>query len=116
MEGWTVAQGTEPLHEDAVALVPSFSTDVTAAWRVVEKLSSLSYPIRLEEREDVIGDRVYVAMFTAYGAVKAKTAPHAICLAALQTVANAPVAPQEAPEHNARGLGHGDQDKPSETT
>jgi hypothetical protein len=32
------------------------------------------------------------------------------------TLANAPSTSQDAPEHNARGLGHDDQDKPSETT
>lgn len=80
----------------------AYSTDISAAWQVVEKMKSNGYTFELDDRK-----AGWAASFVAYGQdsktlgwVKAvaagvpteiaEAAPRAICLAALKTVAAAP--------------------------
>jgi hypothetical protein len=115
--GWRTSTGQIRTWE-SVSGVPGFkpSTDIVAAWQVVERLREQGLLVNVDTFANCYDAYVFneageeIICFSAVA-----TAPHAICLAALKAVANAPVASQEAPEHNARGLGHGDQDKPSET-
>lgn len=65
--------------------LPMYSYDITEAWEVVEKarqLVSLEVEFALYANEDSTWD----AAFGMEGGVKADTAPHAICLAALKAV------------------------------
>lgn len=59
--------------------IPEFSTDIAEAWRLVEELHK---PLQLSQ---VLDSEEWSACF--YGSFPAigKTAPHAICLAALKT-------------------------------
>lgn len=72
--------GIAPEHGSHRFTVPDFSTDIAAAWEVVEKLN------------DLILERDVTAEGTRYNVVIdgietwAETAPHAICLAALKAV------------------------------
>lgn len=70
--------------------VPRFSTDIAAAWEVVEKLKRLGYKIGIDSSpndksacvvmEDDNGDWISIAVETA------ETLPHAICRAALKAM------------------------------
>ncbi len=72
---------------------PKYSTDIAAAWEVVEKLRAFKHP---EDSAasfvvEVYWEGGYIAGWTwheaVYGMCRAETAPHAICLAALEAVA-----------------------------
>jgi len=62
--------------------LPSYSTDISAAWRVVEKMSDGETPNDVELRTSVRGWRC--DFFKGYA--NAETAPLAICRAALLAV------------------------------
>lgn len=76
---------------------PRYSTDIAAAWEVVEKLNLLS-KFSLERFEDRYRIVEYAGgydnNFTFIS--EAETAPHAICLAALKAVGH-PIQPVEDP-------------------
>lgn len=59
---------------------PKYSTDIAAAWKVVEKFSS-----RFSMSRDALGWHANMTPFVG-GDCIADTAPHAICLAALKAV------------------------------
>jgi len=65
--------------------VPHYSTDIAAAWLVVEHLRERGY--RLNMYESLLGGE-YVAMFIGEKGSQCggTTAPHAICLSALKAV------------------------------
>ncbi len=80
-------------------VVPDYSTDIAAAWQVVEKMRSNGY--FYEVTENIEDPSIYCAMFvdrsTSYYDTyesgwsneqwaAASTAPHVICLAALKAV------------------------------
>lgn len=70
-----------PKGRPAIFCGPGFSTDIAAAWNVVERLKA-RYRFELVHRG---GDRPWVAVFGTWRAT-ADTAPLAICRAALATV------------------------------
>ncbi len=84
----------DPLYAvgSAFVVVPPFSTDIAAAWQVVEKFLP---HFRLECHEDsdyTDADGWHCDIWTDRGvacAQGADTAPHAICLAALKAVDDA---------------------------
>jgi hypothetical protein len=71
---------------------PNYSTDIAAAWEIVEKFSKLGWDVTVfsgGEMRD--GDEIYAEFDPRYCDGKfalksAYTAPHAICLAALNAV------------------------------
>lgn len=77
-------QGVYPLDY----IVPHYSTDIAAAWEVVEKVYDWNF--RLERFEglskDYYGAQFFLNGEWHYG--EADTAPLAICLAALKAVTN----------------------------
>lgn len=73
--GWS--KSDLEINED----ISHFSTDIAAAWEVVERLRSRGY--RFEVRSQPQGFWVY---FGEEMSAEAPTAPHAICLAALKAV------------------------------
>ena len=73
---------------DGLRCIPDYSTDIAAAWEVVEKLDTLAL-----SRGDIADISVWVAQFVTEGPgypvniqAIAKTPTHAICLAALKAV------------------------------
>jgi hypothetical protein len=69
--------------------LPPYSTDISASWAVVEKMRTHSLPedpaavfvVEVDKDGFWAGWRWHEMVYTGY---KAKTAPHAICLAALK--------------------------------
>lgn len=85
-------------HSDRFEPVPKYSTDIAAAWMVVERLNSKNISLKLDN-DPVNADegsnsrgREWIAQFWNYGGVsqygQSETAPHAICLAALNLCKN----------------------------
>ena len=78
-------------REETWALIPCYSTDIAAAWLVVEKLKALNQRLGLSQGI-VDQDEEWVFTFTDWTTTKrsepvyAETAPLAICRAALKTV------------------------------
>lgn len=80
--------------------LPSFSTDIAAAWEVVEKLRAMNSTLELYSPGALVNDEMGIhavewqATFKSWEepwgphgpSVEAQTAPHAICLAALKAV------------------------------
>lgn len=65
--------------------IPSFSTDIAAAWEVVEKLMGLCFCVRIECWDfGNFNVMCLNAKETHFG--NGETMPHAICLTALKTV------------------------------
>jgi len=84
-----------PWEEDPIAFepCPRYSTDISAAWRIVEKLLQIlpHQDFHMEHWSDGDGDSGWqVSTCFELGDwkkwVKAKTLPHAICLAALKAI------------------------------
>jgi len=63
------------LDHDGCSVLQPYSTDIAAAWEVVEKI---------EYNLELIEDEEWIASFFGVRAF-GKSAPHAICLAALKT-------------------------------
>lgn len=65
--------------------IPSYSTDISAAWEVVEKFKAVT---RLEKRFNDDTTKWFCELSLGIGegccTAYAETAPHAICLAALE--------------------------------
>ena len=71
---------------EGCARIPKYSTDIAAAWLVVERLKAKGYDIEIGY--DSV-DCSWVASFMKgekWGIVTVETAPHAICLAALEAL------------------------------
>lgn len=71
--------------------IPEYSTDIAAAWEVVEKMkhSSWSFSIRSSddcEAEFSLNDGKFLQNADTVGMGRGDTAPYAICLAALKAV------------------------------
>lgn len=82
-DGWCWEGDTYPENRESHQFAPS--TDIAAAWEVVEKLSTNGWAVKMQIGFD--SSRYYwdCEVFieeSHYGS--AKTAPHAICLAALK--------------------------------
>lgn len=63
---------------------PDYSTDIAAAWEIVEKLSMWVCPAN--NGHDWTAGRLSLEEPSPEGGTWAETAPHAICLAALKAV------------------------------
>lgn len=64
---------------------PPFSTDIAAAWEVVEKLNLLGrYDLRGEAAAWVLGEDINADEWLVFA--EGSSAPHAICIAALKAV------------------------------
>lgn len=60
--------------------IPSFSTDIAAAWEVVEKFRKADPTFTIDS-----GSKGYLVDFGGDAVDTARTLPHAICLAALRS-------------------------------
>ncbi len=69
------------MGETCLFTAPAYSTDIAAAWQVVDKLHALSFYLE-------VGSAGWMARFANISATEASaaTAPLAICLAALKAV------------------------------
>jgi hypothetical protein len=75
-------------------VVPRYSTDLAAAWQVVEKLATGYRNVLIENTAELLGKRRYWVDIKEHGDLgmidiakaNADTAPLAICLAALKAV------------------------------
>lgn len=77
--GWSISSKI-----GASSLKP-YSTDIAAAWKVVEKLNLLDKNCLLHD-EGKWSVCPFDGAATIYAGIDAETAPHAICLAALKAV------------------------------
>jgi hypothetical protein len=83
-----------PLPDDSLAFepCPHYSTDIKAAWKIVEKLLTMlpNQDFHIEHWADESVSGWQVSSCFELGKwkkwVKAKTLPHAICLAALKAI------------------------------
>jgi hypothetical protein len=76
-------------HYDYPVLVPAYSTDITAAWQVVEKMEDLGYHWRFANVIPSSDPIVYTMKFMRMDTDAKETeftAPLAICRAALKAV------------------------------
>jgi hypothetical protein len=80
-----------PLRDYSIGTVKEYSTNIKAAWEVVEKLAQMGYDVKINrlihwntDYECLIGKDNWVDMDYKY--VGSDTAPMAICLAALKAV------------------------------
>jgi hypothetical protein len=72
--------------------LPHYSTEITAAWEVVEKLDAQKHFLEIERRGDRREDGDYFmrwacGLWPSYVEAEAETVPLAICRAALKAVA-----------------------------
>lgn len=91
--GWACAQCSPP---------PQYSTDIAAAWEVVEKMRGPVEGVNCGGDFD-LGDAsrhrgVYCRFKGGHGYAEAQTFPHAICLAALAAVGPLPVSEKGEPK------------------
>lgn len=94
--GWVI--GSDHISHDGIGFsrqyldiaLPRFSTDIFAAWKVVEKLHSLGFKIGVDAQTNSYSACVVATLEKGIYKVVAnevkETAPHAICLAALKAV------------------------------
>lgn len=87
--GWGMGGPIDP----AETWVPEYSTDISAAWEVLEKAKLLTYPNLLFLYND--GENYCIGETNGVNdcippLAKAATAPRAICLAALKTLEASP--------------------------
>ena len=92
------ARGFEKQGEWMVGVLPSYSTNISAAWTVVEKLRLMIRPSILAGKWVVMRfERVYLSgKWEGDGEVTAETAPLAVCRAALIEAVTVETARQEA--------------------
>lgn len=76
-----------------LALIPNYSTDIAAAWEVVEKMRANNFLFTINmsdnfrwECEFDLNDGAFLLKSDTIGFGRSETAPHAICLAALEAV------------------------------
>lgn len=95
MMGWTRNNGKWTPPFDAVGLwtveceaenIPRFSTDIAAAWRVVDKIKT-KYAIGIHVGIYPADDEACLVHIGPNIKEPASSAPHAICLAALKALA-----------------------------
>lgn len=99
--GWTrlehsapdalVPAGADPSQRINLTFVPRYSTDISSAWEVVEKLGAEGFSLHLKahRHENPPKGEEHEAFFWSnlvHREAFASTTPHAICLAALKTV------------------------------
>jgi hypothetical protein len=81
---WVDSDGEEPTHSH------DYSTDIAAAWEVVEKLAEKRIQISAAPLWGSEGRMIWEATWKkvndTWNPVHANSAPHAICLAALKAV------------------------------
>lgn len=80
-------KGSHAEARGAFPSVPPYSSDIAAAWEVVEKLKTLGWNIALTNCCDAYAvwiSKVWIDDLVLESDVKAPTAPLAICLAALK--------------------------------
>lgn len=80
-------KGDMPLLEvrsgDGWTFLPRYSTDITAAWQVVERMKERGYWLCLIQNQ-LLFSASFDSVLTDHRAT-GETAPHAICLAALES-------------------------------
>ncbi len=75
-------------------LIPDYSTDISAAWEVVEKLISIGYMVDIQthtrfhqvQLEKLVGETDSGGIWQGGESIEGQSAPHAICLAALKAI------------------------------
>lgn len=68
-------------------IVPAYSTDISAAWLVVEKMQDNDWAFILDNMEDFIGNwQAHFEKDKSGWSADSESAPHAICLAALKAI------------------------------
>ena len=87
---WFDRGGIDGIRVGQGANAPAFSTDIAAAWQVVERMRELKCNIRLEL---IAGDYCvefvrYKRLYERFGQGRAPTAPAAICAAALEALSD----------------------------
>lgn len=76
-----------PPDSTTIAEIPAYSTDIAAAWEVVEKMRAQGFDNQFSWRADRPGHRSRpFACFGRNGSAEADTLQKAICLAALKAV------------------------------
>lgn len=87
IQEWTECYNHNSWYIQRFDLLPRYSTDMTAAWEVVDTLFKDGWRLELLGSE-VLGDDMggYDVYFSCKAGVRGDTAPHAICLAALKAV------------------------------
>lgn len=76
-----------PPGETEIQLVPSYSTDIEAAWEVVESLQIKGYGFILDNMEHFLGNwQAHFELNANAWAEEANSAPLAICRAALKAI------------------------------
>lgn len=91
--GIAIPEGADTQYLETCMDLPYYSTDIAAAWEVVEKLFQSGFDLYLETFKDDEDKPQCRVSFQAIdnqdkgsGPIYADTAPHAICLAALKAV------------------------------
>lgn len=94
--GWRIKEGLYPVDATGQSqfVVPSYSTDIAAAWLVVEHFTNqgkhfdISSTIRgsIADIKSGVRHLQWVALVRNFPFARADTAPHAICIAALKAV------------------------------
>ena len=77
--------GQEPGRSGTVYIVPHYSTDIGAAWAVVERLRDIDCDLTIESA----GNQWHVSLLVGAIVGTAQAAPLAICRAALKVVERA---------------------------
>ncbi len=72
------------LHTASLFRLWQPSTDIAAAWQVVEKFLTLGYNVNIYHEENIAC--AIAKLEPEFYFMQGKTAPHAICLAALEAV------------------------------
>lgn len=94
-EMWGIMDWFAPGEPAWAPNFPTYSTSISAAWEVVEKMRGDGWYVRITDTKSPLGHRWMVSfdteeglhpLYTAYS----ETVPHAICLAALRAVGAIP--------------------------
>ena len=75
-----------PANPDKGAETPLYSTDIAAAWEVVEKIKNRNINLLWHEENQYWYCCVHNEIFEVDQEATSESAPHAICLAALKAV------------------------------
>jgi hypothetical protein len=87
---WILGDALYVIDDGHAAVLPHYSTDIAAAWLVVEKMRADGWHFELSDRDAVDEQPFWVEFATKEyergGQSWQAAAPHAICLAALKAV------------------------------
>lgn len=75
------------MTENSTYFLPPYSTDISAAWKVVEKMQKNDWAIILDNMQDYLGNwQAHFEKDKFVETAESESVPHAICLAALKAV------------------------------